>query len=119
MVTSLVQGLEGKNHKVYFDKYFTNVHLMEDLKEKGVNACVTVKPRRKYLQTFMTSSNMNRGHSETFTSITGISATKWLDKKDVFILTNQWRCLKLKENKRMVHKVCILALVASLTTIRT
>lgn len=34
VVTSLVQGLEGKDHKVYFDNYFTNVHLMKDLKGK-------------------------------------------------------------------------------------
>lgn len=100
VVTSLVQGLEGKDHKVYFDNYFTNVHLMKDLKEKGVNACGTVKPRRKDLPTFMTSENMNRGDSETFTSSTGISATKWRDKKDVFILTNFHDPLEKSEVQR-------------------
>ena len=100
VVISLVQGLEGKNHKVYFDNYFTNVHLMKDLKEKGVNACGTVKPRRKDLPTFMASRNMKRGHSETFTSNTGMSATKWLDKKDVFILTNFHDPLEMSEVQR-------------------
>ncbi|XP_045108998.1 uncharacterized protein LOC123503369 isoform X4 [Portunus trituberculatus] len=88
VVTSLVEDLEGKEHKVYFDNYFTSVDLMKKLKEKGVNACGTVKPSRRNLPTFKSSKNMSRGDSETFTSNTGINATKWRDKKDVFLLTN-------------------------------
>ncbi|XP_050705681.1 piggyBac transposable element-derived protein 4-like [Eriocheir sinensis] len=88
VVTSLVKGLEEKEHKVYFDNYFTNVHFMKDLKEKGINACGTVKPSRKNLPTFISSKKINCGDSETLTSSTGIGATKWRDKNDVFILTN-------------------------------
>lgn len=53
-----------------------------------MNACGTVKPSRRNLPTFKSSKNMSRGDSETFTSNTGINATKWRDKKDVFLLTN-------------------------------
>lgn len=88
VVSSLVESLEGKEHKVYFDNYFTSVDLMKKLKDKGVNACGTVKPSRRDLPTFKSSKTMSRGDTEIFTSNTGISATKWRDKKDVFLLTN-------------------------------
>lgn len=52
VVTSLVQGLVGKNHKVYFDNYFTNVYLMKDLKGKGINACDTEPQTKRFAKIY-------------------------------------------------------------------
>lgn len=61
---------------------------MEDLKLKKINACGTVNSSRKDLPSFSSSKTVKRGDYESFTSNSGTAAIKWIDKKEVFILTN-------------------------------
>ena len=41
-VKSMMEGLEGANHKVFFNNYFTTYELLKSLKEKEIYACGTV-----------------------------------------------------------------------------
>ena len=38
---SLTSELKGKNHHVYFDNYFTDVALLNDLADDGIYSCGT------------------------------------------------------------------------------
>jgi hypothetical protein len=42
VVKSMMEVLEGANHKVLFDSYFTTYELLKSLKEKEIYACGTV-----------------------------------------------------------------------------
>ena len=48
VVLELLDGLETKGLKVYVDNYYTSPALFLALYDKGVNACGTVRPNRKY-----------------------------------------------------------------------
>jgi len=87
VVNTLTSDLDGKEHTIYFDNYFTTVNLMENLKSRQINACGVVNKTRKYLPSFGEKIK-NRGEYESFVSDTGISATKWMDNKEVHILSN-------------------------------
>ena len=43
VILDLSQTLEGKNHHLYFDNFFTSVDLLQTLRDKGVYACGTVR----------------------------------------------------------------------------
>ena len=59
VVKSLTSDLKGKYHHVYFDNYFTSLHLLEDLEEDNIYACGTA---RKKTQGFLSPArNMEEG----------------------------------------------------------
>lgn len=86
VVNNLTTDLHGKEHKIYFDNYFTSVNLIENLKSRQINACGVVAKTRKNLPNFR--QKMIRGEYESFVSNTGITATKWMDNREVHILSN-------------------------------
>ena len=47
VVKKLTSELKRKNHHVYFDNFFTNVKLLEDLLEDGIYGCGTARRDRK------------------------------------------------------------------------
>ena len=87
VVNTLTSDLDGKEHRVYFDNYFTSVKLMENLLSRKINACGIIKKNRKHLPEFRKTMK-TRGELETFVSDTGIIASKWIDSTDVYILSN-------------------------------
>ena len=49
VVRELTRGLEGKNHRVFFDNFFTNAKLLEDLTHDNIFCCGTGrKDRRRF-----------------------------------------------------------------------
>lgn len=88
VVTKLMQGLEKKNHKLYFDNFFNSVQLMQDLKKKDIHAVGTVNVNRKFLPCFKSDKELKRGDFDWHTSDTKLSAFKWKDKRCVHILSN-------------------------------
>nr|XP_012151413.1 PREDICTED: piggyBac transposable element-derived protein 4-like [Megachile rotundata] len=87
VVNTITSDLVEKEHKIYFDNYFTSANLLENLKSKQINACGVVNKMRKHLPSF--SRNMkSRGEYESFVSDTGIMATQWIDNKPVLFLSN-------------------------------
>ena len=47
VVNTLTSDLDGKEHRVYFDNYFTSVKLMENLLSRKINACGIIKKKQK------------------------------------------------------------------------
>lgn len=49
VVSSLLNGFEGKGHVVYTDNFYSNVELFESLRLKKTGACGTVHTSRRGL----------------------------------------------------------------------
>lgn len=88
VVKRLTEELVGKHHSVYIDNFFVNYFLMEDLKDNDIYACGTIRVDRKYLPSFKPTSSMERGENEWFVSNNKVIATKWIDNKPVYVLSN-------------------------------
>ena len=88
VVKSMMEGLEGLKHKVFFDNYFTTYELLKSLKEKEIYACGTVNINRKVFPKFPNAKKMSRGQHEWFCSSDGVSVVAWKDNKPVLAATN-------------------------------
>lgn len=89
VVKRFCEGLEDKNHRVYFDNYFNSYELQVDLRLKNVYACGTVNFTRKHLPALKTDRQLKRGQYDYRVSDNQmVSYMKWKDKRSVFILTN-------------------------------
>lgn len=88
VVKSLAAPLTNKNHKIYFDNFFSSVKLMEDLLDSKIYACGTINVSRKNLPNFTNDKDLKRGEYEWYTSDSGLTAVKWRDKKSVHMLSN-------------------------------
>lgn len=89
VVKSLTRELEGKNHEVYFDNYFSSVPLMKYLKDHGVHACGTVRKGRVGFPTdFENEKGMQRGEFQFRCSEEGLLALMWKDRKGILFLSN-------------------------------
>lgn len=49
VVSSLLNGFEGKRHVVYTDNFYSSVELFESLKLKKIGACGTMHANRRGL----------------------------------------------------------------------
>lgn len=88
VVLRLMEGLEYKQHLLFFDNYFTTYNLMKTLKEKGINACGTVMANRKNLPKLKEDKYLKQGEYDYNISSDGISIVKWKDKRTVHLLSN-------------------------------
>lgn len=88
VVKNMTSDLINKNHKVYFDNFFSGVPLMEALLPQKLYACGTVNPTRKNLPKFKTDKELKRGEYDWYTSNTNLAAVKWRDKRLVHLLSN-------------------------------
>lgn len=88
VVKDLCKGLENKNHRLYFDNYFSTVKLLAELKERGIYACSTINKNRKNFPTFKADKRMKRGEYDYFINNEGVSMVKWKDNKAVHLISN-------------------------------
>lgn len=88
VVNKLTEGLEGKNHKLYFDNFFNSVELMQSLKLRGIYALGTINISRKFLPSFKTDKELKRGEFDWYTCNLKLFALKWKDKRCVHLLSN-------------------------------
>lgn len=89
VVNKLVDTTRTKDVTFCFDRFFTSVSLLENLKYPAVG---TVQTNRKFLPKFEDDNQkpikLNPGDSCLRVSNTGLLFTQWKDTKDVFILSN-------------------------------
>ena len=91
VVVNLTRDLVGKFHHVYFDNYFTSVHLAVDLLKDGIYMCGTIRPNRKQfplnpkeLPVRLVQGQYVAKQSDNFIAMV------WMDKKHVSVLcTNE------------------------------
>ena len=88
VVLYLTNDLFGKNHKVYFDNYFSFVPLADYLALNKVLCCGTICTNRKYLPTIKGDKELNRVDFDYRISNQDIAAYKWMDNKAVIVICN-------------------------------
>ena len=82
----LVAPYYGKNHHIYFDRFFTSFHLSDELLKNGTYSCGTVMLNRKGLPSAAKITKMARGETR-FYQKDSILLTTWKDKRQVNILS--------------------------------
>lgn len=89
VVLDLCKDLNFKNYTVYFDNFFSSPNLMKDMMFKKINGCGTVRSNRKeFPKCFSADNKMKKGDYEWRSTITGITAMKWVDKKHLHLISN-------------------------------
>ena len=69
------------HHKLFFDRYFNSIPLLEKLKTRNLYACGTIMSNRKGVpKDFASDRLMQRGDSFT-KHRNGLYVTKWMEKK--------------------------------------
>ena len=86
IVLSLLQKLEGKGHRVFFDSWYSSVSLIEKLTDKGFQVISTLRNNSKNLPS---KSEFNK-NSKNFAYCNEMRALiqKYSDKKDIYFISN-------------------------------
>lgn len=89
VVLHLTESEWGKFRKIYFDNFFTSIHLLERLKIEKTLGCGTIRSSRKDCPHFLIEDKkMKRGDFDFRVSKTDISFFKWKDNKCVYFASN-------------------------------
>lgn len=88
VVLSLTKPLWNKGIKVFFDNYFTSIHLLEKLKTENTFACGTIRSNRKNIPSLAEDKTLERGMYDLKTSQLGITVYKWRDNRIVYFASN-------------------------------
>jgi hypothetical protein len=88
-VTKLARKIEGCGHKLYMDNFFSSPELFDDLVNKQIYCCGTVRPNRRGMPQDLRpkTTKQKRGDIRIRTRA-DLTAILWLDKRDVRTLTN-------------------------------
>ena len=90
IVWNLLKNIQGKNHVVYYDNYYSSIPLARYLYSKSFYVCGTIRQGRKHLpDKFKKPGKMLRGDSITFQSsrLANLSVTLWQDTRQVRFLS--------------------------------
>ena len=91
IVLRLTKDIEGnRDHKVYFDNWFSSVELVKTLKDRGIRAVGTIRKNRFAGCKLASDKEMKksgRGSYDWKTSKDGISIVKWYDNKPVHLIS--------------------------------
>lgn len=87
VVRDLTRAIVGKNHRVYFDNYFSSIKLMQQLLKEKVYACGTIRKNRKGEPKDL-KQNMVRGETDWRITKDGILYVKWMDRRPVMFVSN-------------------------------
>ena len=89
---ALCKGIFNKSYEVYFDNYFSSVHLAVDVLECGTTTVATTQPNRvgfpkDYLNKD-SAAGCSRGMCNSTVLDDKVHCFVWLDNKPVFLLTH-------------------------------
>ena len=88
-VLQLIRRVEGLGHKIFMDSYFTSPALFDDLFQRNINACGTVRHDRRGMPRDTGPKSMKMERVDIATRVRGnLRAVCWKDRWDVYILTN-------------------------------
>jgi len=89
IVTNLTKGVEGFGHKLYMDSFFSVPDLYDDLAQKNILFCGTVRPHRKNMPKDLRPKTLRLKRGDIRVRTRGdLTAVVWKDKRDVRLLTN-------------------------------
>ena len=88
-VTNLTRGVKGFGHKLCMDNFFSSPDLFDDLAQKKISCCGTVRLHRKGMPKDLKpkTPRLKRGDIRVRTR-GDLTAVVWKDKRDVCLLTN-------------------------------
>ena len=88
-VNNLTRGVEGFGHKLYMDNFFSSPDLFDDLAQKQISCCGTVRLYRKGMPKDLKPKTLRMKHGDIRVRTRGdLTAVVWKDKRDVCLLTN-------------------------------
>lgn len=88
VVLNLTKPYWNKGMKVFFDNYFTSIHLLEKLKLENTFASGTIRSNRKGIPLLAHDKTLERGMYDFKTSRLGITVYKWKDNRIVHLASN-------------------------------
>jgi len=88
-VANLTRAVEGFGHKLYMDNFFPSPDLYDDLAQKKIFYCGTVRLHRKGMPKNLKPKILRLKHGDSRVRSRGdMMAVVWKDKRDVCLLTN-------------------------------
>jgi len=88
-VLQVIRRVEGMGHKIFMDNYFTSPAVFDDLFQRKINACGTVRHDRRGMPRDIGPKSLKMKRGDIATRVRGtLRAIHWKDKRDVYILTN-------------------------------
>ena len=88
-VLQVVRRVEGLGHKIFMDNYFTSPALFDDLFQRKINACGTVRHDRRGMPRDIGPKSLKMKRGDIATRVRGtLRAVRWKDRRDVYVLTN-------------------------------
>jgi len=88
-VTNLTRGVEGFGHKLYMDNFFSSPDLFDDLAQKKISCCGTVRLHRKGMPKDLKPKTLWLKRGDIRVRTRGdLIAVVWRDKRDMCLLTN-------------------------------
>lgn len=89
-VLNLCHALHGKNHKLFMDNLFTSLPLIRQLRSLGIWVIGTVRMNRiGQIQTSLVPGKMlQRGSCTMATSKDNITVLRWIDKREVHMISS-------------------------------
>ena len=81
--------IEGRGHKLYMDNFFSSPELCDDLANKQIYCCRSVRPNRRGMPQDLRpkTTKLKRGDICVRTRA-DFTAILWRDKRDICMLTN-------------------------------
>jgi hypothetical protein len=88
-VTNLTREVVGFGHKPYMDSFFSSPDLYDNLAQKKILNCGTVKPHRKNMPKNLRPKTLRLKRGDIRVGTRGdLTNVVWKDKRDVRLLTN-------------------------------
>jgi len=88
-VANLTRGVEGFGHKLYMDNFFSSPDLYDDLAQKKIFCCGTVRLHRKGMPKDLKPKTLRLKCGDIRVRTRGdLTAVVWKDKRNVCLLTN-------------------------------
>ena len=88
-VANLTRGVEGFGHKLYMNNFFSSPDLYDDLAQKKIFCCGTVRLHRKGMPKDLKPKTLRLKRGDIRVRTRGdLTALVWKDKRDMCLLTN-------------------------------
>ena len=84
-----IRRVEGLDHKIFMDNYFTSPALFDDLFRRKINACRIVRHDRRGMPRDIGPKSLKMKRGGIATRVRGtLRAVRWKGRRDVYILKN-------------------------------
>ncbi|PSN39855.1 hypothetical protein C0J52_21000 [Blattella germanica] len=88
-VLQLTSKVEGVGHKLFMNNYFSSPDLFNDLHERKINSCGTIRHNRKGMPKEFSPKVLKLKRGDIFSRVKDdLCVVCWKDKREVYLLTN-------------------------------